>query len=81
MKTLTWSFPLHPDPFYGRNHEKRRGLELVTNLSLSYKTCLEKFCSDPLNLETVERKGERTTNYWISQELKEIFRENKNDFP
>ena len=50
-KTLIFSFA--PSFFIWK------GLELVTSLSLSCKSCLEKFLfwSYPLNLETVERKG------------------------
>ena len=50
-KTLIFSFA--PSFFLWK------GLELVTSLSLSCKSCLEKFLfwSYPLSLETVERKG------------------------
>ena len=48
-------------------NKKRRGT--VITLSLSCKTCLGKFIfeSDPLNLETVERKGK---NWQTVQYLK-----------
>ena len=38
--------------------KNKKGLEVDTGLSLSFKTCLEKFFfwSDPLNLESVEKK-------------------------
>ena len=60
--------------------KNKKGMELVTSLSLSCKTCLEKFLfwSDPLNLETVERK--KAAKYSISQEQKKLFRGNKNHF-
>ena len=55
--------------------KNKKGLELVTSPSLSCKTCLEKllFWSEPLNLETVERKGKKVTKYSISQERKRAF--------
>ena len=42
----------------GKIMKNKKGVELVTILPLSCKTYLEKFLfwSDPLNLETVERK-------------------------
>ena len=44
--------------------ENKKGVELLTSLSLSCKTFLEKFLSwsDPLNLQTVERKGKNWQN-------------------
>ena len=44
--------------------ENKKGAEPVTNLSLSCKTCLDKFIfwSDSLNLEAVERKGKNRQN-------------------
>ena len=62
MKKLTWFLPLHPSPFIDKIMENKKDMELVTSLSLSCKTCLEKFIFwfDPLNLETMERKG----NIW-----------------
>ena len=66
MKKLT--FPLHPVPNYGQDH-KKKGVELVTNLSLSFKICLDKFIfwCDPLNLKTVERKGKTSKIFNISR--------------
>ena len=59
--------------------KSKKVLELDTSLSLSCKTCLEKlfFWSDPLNLETVERKGKKGAKYSISQEQKGLFRGNE----
>ena len=50
MKKL--NFPLHPITIYKQDHEKQKGVELVTSLSLSCKVCLDKFIfwSNPLNL-------------------------------
>ena len=61
--------------------KNKKGVELVTSLPLSCKTYLEKFLfwSDPLNLETVERK-KKLAKYSISQEQKKLFRGNKNHF-
>ena len=63
MKKLT--FPLHPVPKIMKN---KKGVELVTSLSLSCKICLDKFIfwSDPLNLKTVERKGKTSKIFNIS---------------
>ena len=46
-------------PFMEKIMKNKKGVELVTSLSLSCRICLDKFnlCSDPLNLKTVERKG------------------------
>ena len=54
MKKLT--FPLHPVTIYGQDHENKKGVELVTILSMSCKICLDKFIfwSAPLNLKTVK---------------------------
>ena len=63
MKKLT--FPLHPVPNYGQDH-KKKGVELVTNLSLSFKICLDKFIfwCDPLNLKTgKERKNQQNIQH------------------
>ena len=67
MEKLT--FTLHPVPIYGQDHEKQKGAELVISLSLSYKTCLDKFIfwSDPSNLKTVERKGKTSKIFNISR--------------
>ena len=66
----------------GKFMKSKKVLELDTCLSLSCKTCLEKllFWSDPLNLETVERKGKKGTKYSISQEQKGLFSGNENHF-
>ena len=47
----------------------KKGVELVTSLSLSCKICLDKSISwsDPLNLKTVQRKG-KPAKYSTSQE-------------
>ena len=44
--------------------KNKKGVKLVTSLPFSRQTCLEKFLfwSDPLNLETVERKGKNWQN-------------------
>ena len=72
MKKLT--FPLYPVPIYGEDHENKKGVELVTSLSLSCKTCLDKFIfwSDPLNLKTVERK-EKTSKIFNISRMKRSF--------
>ena len=81
MKKLTWFLPLHPSPFIDKIMENKKGMELVTSLSLSCKTCLEKFIcwSDPLNLQLWKGK-ETSGKYSISQKRKKIFRGNKNHF-
>ena len=74
MKKLTWFLPLHPSPFIDKIMENKKGMELVTSLSLSCKTCLEKFIcwSDPLNLETMERKGNIWQIFNISKTKKDF---------
>ena len=60
MNKLTWFVPLQVLFFLMEKTKKnKKCLELVTSLSLSCKTYLEKllFWSDQLNLENVERKG------------------------
>ena len=81
MKKLTWFLPLHSSPFIDKIMENKKGMELVTSLSLSCKTCLEKFIcwSDPLNLQLWKGK-ETSGKYSISQKRKKIFRGNKNHF-
>ena len=66
MEKLT--FTLHPVPIYGQDHEKQKRCGIVSSLSLSCKTCLDKFIfwSDPLNLKTVERKGKTSKIFNIS---------------
>ena len=51
--------------------KNKKGVELVTILSMSYKIYLDKFIfwSVPLNLKTVEYKVEYSTSRW-----KEVFR-------
>ena len=48
--------------------KNKKGVELVTSLSLIWKTFLEKFLfwSDHLNLEIVERKEKKLAKYSIS---------------
>ena len=52
--------------------KNKKGAELVTSLSLSCKTCLDKFIfgSDPLNLKTVERKGKTQQNIQYLKNVK-----------
>ena len=52
--------------------KNKTGVELVISLSLSCKTFLEKyfFWSDPLNLETVERKGKNWQNIQYAKNKK-----------
>ena len=59
--------------------KNKKGMELVTSLSLSCKTCLEKFLfwSDPLNLETVERKGKNWQNIQYTKNKKSFLEEIK----
>ena len=59
--------------------KNKKGVELVTSLSLSCKTFLEKFLfwSDPLNLETVERKGKNWQNIQYAKNKKSFLEEIK----
>ena len=59
--------------------KSKKVLELDTSLSLSCKTCLEKlfFWSDPLNLETVERKGKKGQNIQYLKSKKGFLEEMK----
>ena len=61
--------------------KNKKGLEVDSSLSLSFKTCLEKFLfwSDTLNLET-GKEMTKAAKYSISQERKELLRGNKNHF-
>ena len=61
---------------------EKKGLELVTSLSLSCKTCLEKFLfwSEPLKPETVERKEEKGQNNEYLRKEKSFLEEIKNIF-
>ena len=62
--------------------KNKKGVELVTSLPLSCKTCLEKFlfCSDPLNLETVQRKGKNWENIQYPKNKKSFLEEIKTIF-
>ena len=68
MKKITLFFPLHPVNFYGKNFDKQKRLELITSVSLSCKTCLQKFLfwSYPLqkskSLNCGKKKGKRQNN-------------------
>ena len=42
LKKVNFIFPLNPVPFHGQSYQKK-GLELVTSCSSSYKTSSEKF--------------------------------------
>ena len=59
--------------------KNKKGVELVTSLSLSCKIFLEKFLfwSDPLNLETVERKGKNWQNIQYTKNKKSFLEEIK----
>ena len=43
LKKLTLFFLSNPVAFNGQDHEKQRGLELVTSVSSGYKTSSQKF--------------------------------------
>ena len=61
MKNLT--FPLHPVPIYGQDHEKQK------RCGTSYQSLFEFqniSRSDSLNLKTVERKGKTSKMFNIS---------------
>ena len=62
--------------------KNKKGMERVTSLSLSCKTCLEKFLfwSDPLNLETVERKVKNRQNIQYLKNEKSFLEEAKTIF-
>ena len=66
----------------GKIMKNKKGVELVTILPLSCKTCLEKFLfwSDPLNLETVERKGKNWQNIQYPKNKKSFLEEIKTIF-
>ena len=72
---------MHAVPIYGQDHEKLV-VELVTSLSLSCKTCLEKFFvwSDPFNLKTVERKEKNRQNIQYLKNKKSFLEEIKTIF-
>ena len=59
MKKLTRFFFCTQSPFMDKIIKNKKWMELVTSLSFSCKTCLDKFTfwADPLNLETAESKG------------------------
>ena len=73
---------MHPVPIYGQDHENKKGVELVTRLFLSCKTCLEKFLfwPDPLNLEIVERKRKNLQNIQYHKNEKSFLEEIKSIF-
>ena len=60
--------------------KNKRGVELVTSLSLSCKICLNKliFWSDPLILKTVERKVKTSKIFNISR-MKRAFSRQDNE--
>ena len=62
--------------------KSKKGVELDTSLSLSCKTCLEKFFvwSDPLNLKTVERKEKNRQNIQYLKNKKSFLEEIKTIF-
>ena len=96
MKKLTWFFPLHPVPIYGQDHEKQKGMEIVTSLSLSCQEFSLKQLSISLSKQNMFRKipflvwpcesgncgkeRKRAAQYSISQERKELLRGNKIHF-
>ena len=59
--------------------KNKKGLELVISLSLSCKTFLEEFifCSDPLNLEAVERERKNWQNIQYPKNKKNFLEEIK----
>ena len=69
---------MHPVPIYRQDHEKqtkKKGVELVSSLSLSCKICLDKliFWS---GLWSGDCKGkEKAAKYSTSQEWKKLFRD------
>ena len=75
MKTLI--FPLHPVPIYRQDHEKqtKKGVELVSSLSLSCKICLDKLiCWCDVWSEDCKGK-EKAAKYSASQEWIKLFRD------
>ena len=66
----------------GKIMKNKKGVELVTILPLSCKIYLEKFLfwSDPLNLETVERKGKNLQNIQYPKSEKSFLEEIKSIF-
>ena len=62
--------------------KNRKDLELVTGLSLSCKTSLERFLfwCDVLNLKTVERKGKKRQNIEYLKNEKSVLEEIKTIF-
>ena len=58
--------------------KNKKGVELVTSLSMSCKICLDKFIfwSAPLNLKTVERKGK--TSKILNISMKRAFERQDN---
>ena len=79
MKKLTF-FPLLT--YMDKIMINKEGVELVTSLSLSCKTFLEKFLfwSDPLRLEIVERKGKKWQNIQYPQNKMSFLEEIKTIF-
>ena len=62
--------------------KNKKGVELVTSLPLSCKTCLEKFLfwSDLLNLEIVEKKEKNWKNIQYPKNKKSFLEEIKTIF-
>ena len=81
MKKLTWFFLCTQSPFIDKIM-KNKSVELVISLSLSCKTCLDKFAlwSDLLNLETVERNRKNWQNIQYLKNEKSFLEERKTIF-
>ena len=73
---------MHPVPVYGQDYEKEKKPGTSYQSLFKLQSIFRKipFWYDTLNLETVKRKGKKMTKYWVSQEQRELFGENKNDF-
>ena len=78
MKKLT--FICTQSQFMDKIMKNKKGVELITSLSLSCKICSDKFISwsDPLNLKTVERKGKTRKIFNISR-MKRAFQRQDNE--
>ena len=74
MKKLTWVFTLYPVSIYGQDHEKQNWTGTNYQSLFELQKMLRKipFWFDPLNLETVEKKGKKRQN--ISRTKRAFYR-------
>ena len=72
MKKLT--FPLHPVPIYGQDHEKQKRCGTSYQSLFELQICLDQciFWSDLLNLKIAEGKGKPSKIFNISR-MKKAF--------